>query len=237
MPALGSGAWPRAHSCANPVTGQPLASPPGERQSDGDRPVHEPAQHTSRRGGDHRATSPAPIAPEPQSQRFRAGCDLPRAHHRALSETVPNEPAPPASSGRARNATARAVHRAHRSNRRWSLRPKFDVDIEIRDPLIAPLPFVDRCRSTTGTTIGVGSRHPFVVVGTAPMHRLHAAWLQTSAEREQNSRDGHWPGVAPFPIRLRERDRASGHQLAWATTAACRCDISSDHRRPPPRTR
>jgi hypothetical protein len=60
----------------------------------------------------------------------------------------------------------------------------------------------------------------FVVVGTAPMHRLHGGWLQTGAEREQNSGDGHWPDVAPFPIRLRERDRASGHQLAWAATSA-----------------
>jgi hypothetical protein len=75
---------------------------------------------------------------------------------------MPNEPEPPASSGRARNATAGAERRADRSNRRWPLRPKFDVDLEIRDSLIAPLPFVDRCRSTTGTTIGVGSPSPFL---------------------------------------------------------------------------
>jgi hypothetical protein len=186
MPALSAGARRRAHSCANLVTGQPLVGPEGQRQGDGDRPVHIAAQQTARRGGDHRAASPAPIPPEPQRQRFRAGRGLPGAHHRPLSDTMPDEPEPPASSGRARNATARAERRAHGPNRRWPVRPKFDVDLEIRDPLIAPLPFVDRCRSTTGTTIGVGSPSPFLSwVGTAPMHRLHARWLPTGAEREQ----------------------------------------------------
>jgi hypothetical protein len=162
MPALGAGARPRAHSGANLVTGEPLVGPEGQCQCDGDRPVHIAAQQTARRGGDHRAASPAPIAPEPQRQRFRAGSGLPGAHHRPLSDTMPDEPEPPASSGRARNATARAACRAHGPNRRWHVRPKFDVDLEIRDPLIAPLPFVDRCRSTTGTTIGVGSPSPFL---------------------------------------------------------------------------
>jgi hypothetical protein len=217
MPALGSGARPRAHSCANPVPGQPLASPPGERQSDGDRPVHEPAQHTSRRGGDHRATSRAPIAPEPQSQRFRASCDLPRAHHRTLSETMPNEPEPPASSGRARNATARAVRRAHRSNRRWSLRPKFDVDLEIRDPLIAPLPFVDRCRSTTGTTIGVGSPSPFLswsaprrctasmLAGYRPAPSASKILAMGIGPLSRHSPSGYVSGIAPPDISWRGR--------------------------------
>lgn len=162
MPALGADARPRAHSRANLVTGQPLVGPERQRQRDGDRPVHKPAQHTPRRGGDHRAASPAPIAPEPQRQRFRAGRGLPGAHHRPLSEAMPDESEPPASGGRARNATAGAVRRTHGPDQRWPVRPKFDVDLEIRDPLIAPLPFVDRCRSTTGTTIGVGSPSPFL---------------------------------------------------------------------------
>lgn len=62
---------------------------------------------------------------------------------------------------RGRLVATRTSRRAHRRDRRGPLCPKFDGNVEISDPIRALLS-IDETRSTTGTTIGVGSPSPFL---------------------------------------------------------------------------
>ena len=212
MPALRAAAGPRAHPRARVLSRYPLVCPECQGQGDRHRTIHEAPQQPAWGGRDHRATAAAPIPPQPQDERFRGPPGLPGANHRSLPAAVPHQSQRRAQ-GRSCCVAAGTDSWANCRDRRGRVRPKFDVDLEIRDPLLAPLP-IDGARSTTGTTIGVGSPSPFLS-WPAP-RRCTASMTALATGRlpvEQKSGNGHGAPGRLRPITLRERKQPRSRQL------------------------